>query len=95
MKHVVLAAILAGLTAHGASTALAQGTGDGLAKDPTANGGNATVNQGAGSGTGTTDSERGTITNKPTQDPTENGGNSVVNKGAGSGTGTEPTGSAK
>ena len=32
---------------------MAQGTGDGPAKDPTASGGNRVVDRGAGSGTGT------------------------------------------
>ncbi|KQT58472.1 hypothetical protein ASG52_21695 [Methylobacterium sp. Leaf456] len=85
MKRLVFAAILAGITGG----AMAQGTGDGPAKDPTANGGNTVVNQGAGSGTGTTDKERGLATGTPKADPTENGGNTVVNRGAGSGTGTE------
>ena len=69
-------------------TAAAQGTGNGPATDPTENGGNATVNRGAGSGTGTASDAKGTV-GTPKAEPTENGGNAIVNRGAGSGTGTE------
>ena len=89
MKRTTLIAALTGFAVCGGTVAQAQGTGGGPATDPTANGGNTIVNQGAGSGTGTTDRERGTTTGTPTADPTENGGNAVINKGAGSGTGTE------
>jgi hypothetical protein len=89
-------AVLAGLiTLAGAGGALAQ---SGPAKDPTANGGNAVINNGAGSGTGTTSPGPGMTLQDgknatPTANPIADGGNSQLNDGRGSGTGTkEPKG---
>lgn len=97
MRSMLLGAAVVGVFLLGETAAVrAQGTGGGPATDPTENGGNTTVNKGAGSGTGTADGARGLTTGTPKADPTENGGNAIVNRGAGSGTGTEkPAGGAR